>query len=268
MKFLIGIVLMIFSFVYSYAQSRNFAFVVDDKGTAIAGANVHLLNTDFFSQSDDSGHFNFPAFPKGTYNLEISAVGFASIEMPVGLPLNGALKIPLVSSTTRLDAVVVTAEKRESNISRVPVSITAISSREISEYRLWASHDLKGVVSNLYAADPGDGRNVISIRGITSTSYDPAVVTYIDGVPQFTLDTYIPQLFDVDHIDVLKGPQGTLYGRNAMGGVINIVTKKPDNEIHASVEASGGNHGLQRYTFQLNAPLINGKLFLGVAGLY
>ena len=88
----------------------------------------------------------------------------------------------------------------------------------------------------MYSADPGDGRNVISIRGITSTSYDPAVVTYIDGVPQFTLDTYIPQLFDVDHIDVLKGPQGTLYGRNAMGGVINIITKKPDNQLHASIE--------------------------------
>ena len=88
----------------------------------------------------------------------------------------------------------------------------------------------------MYAADPGDGRNVISIRGITSTSYDPAVVTYIDGVPQFTLDTYIPQLFDVDHIDVLKGPQGTLYGRNALGGVINIITKKPDNQLHASLK--------------------------------
>ena len=168
----------------------------------------------------------------------------------------------------QLDAVVVSAEKKESNIQNVPVSITALSSRDILAYRLWASKDLKGIVSNLYAADPGDGRNVISIRGITSTSYDPAVVTYIDGVPQFTLDTYIPQLFDVDHIDVLKGPQGTLYGRNALGGVINIITKKPDNQLHASVELSAGNYGLQRYTFQFSAPLVEGKLFLGIAGLY
>ena len=242
--------------------------VTDEKGNVVGGANVHLLNTDFFSQSDNSGQFRFPDLPKGSYNLEISAIGFARIEMPVEIPISAALRIPLVSSATQLDAVVVTAEKRESNIQRVPVSITAVSSREISDYRLWASRDLKGIVSNLYAADPGDGRNVISIRGITSTSYDPAVVTYIDGVPQFTLDTYIPQLFDVDHIDVLKGPQGTLYGRNAMGGVINIITKKPDNDVHASIEASLGNHGLQRYTFQFNAPLINNKLFLGVAGLY
>ncbi len=268
MKCFAGIVLMFFSFTFCQAQVRNFVLVTDEKGNAVGGANVHLLNTDFFSQSDDSGHFSFPALPKGVYNLEISAIGFARIERPVDLPISGALKISLVSSTKQLDVVVVTAEKRESNIQRVPVSITAISSREISDYRLWASRDLKGIVSNMYAADPGDGRNVISIRGITSTSYDPAVVTYIDGVPQFTLDTYIPQLFDVDHIDVLKGPQGTLYGRNAMGGVINIITKKPDNEMHASIEASLGNYGLQRYTFQFNAPLIKNKLFLGVAGLY
>ena len=178
------------------------------------------------------------------------------------------IHIVLPVSAQQLDAVVVTAEKEESNIQTVPVSITALSSRDIDAYRLWSSKELKGIVSNMYAADPGDGRNVISIRGITSTSYDPAVVTYIDGVPQFTLDTYIPQLFDIDHIDVLKGPQGTLYGRNALGGVVNIVTKKPDNQFHGSIDLSAGDHGLQRYSFQISAPLINGKLFLGVAGLY
>ena len=268
MKCFAGIVFLMFCFILSQAQSNYFAKVTDEKGNALAGVNVHILNTDFFSQSDDAGQFRFPNLPKGLYNLEISAVGFARIEKQVNIPLSGTLNFSMVSSATQLDVVVVTAEKKEANIQLVPVSISAFSSREISDYRLWASKDLKGVVSNLYAADPGDGRNVISIRGITSTSYDPAVVTYIDGVPQFTLDTYIPQLFDVDHIDVLKGPQGTLYGRNAMGGVINIVTKKPDNEIHASLEASLGNYGLQRYTFQLNAPLISGKLFLGAAGLY
>ena len=203
------------------------------------------------------------------YSAEISAIGFARIEKKIRFPLGtDSLIIRLSPSVKQLDAVVVTAEKQESNIQNVPVSITALSSRDIDAYRLWANKDLKGIVSNLYSADPGDGRNVISIRGITSTSYDPAVVTYIDGVPQFTLDTYIPQLFDVDHIDVLKGPQGTLYGRNALGGVINIVTKQPDNQVHASFEISLGNYGLERYSFNFSTPLIKGKLFLGVAGLY
>jgi iron complex outermembrane recepter protein len=268
MKRQIGIVLLLFCFHLCGAQVRSVGEISDENGGFIKGATIHVLNTDVTVMSYDSGKFTIPDLPKGSYSIEISGIGYARIEKEIQLPFAGILKIRLPRSATQLDAVLVTAEKRESDIQNVPVSITAISARDIEDYRIWASKDLKGVVSNLYAADPGDGRNVISIRGITSTSYDPAVVTYIDGVPQFTLDTYIPQLFDVDHIDVLKGPQGTLYGRNAMGGVINIITKKPGDQMQASLELSEGNYGLQRYTLQFSVPLVAGKLFFGAAGLY
>ena len=269
MKQLIVLVIITACFQFSQAQIRNTGEIKNEEGVVVPGATIHILNTDVSSVSDSAGLFFIPDLPKGIYSVEISSVGYAKIQTSIQLPISESpFVFHLTRSAKQLDAVVVTAEKQEANIQNVPISITALSSRDIDAYRLWASKDLKGIVSNLYAADPGDGRNVISIRGITSTSYDPAVVTYIDGVPQFTLDTYIPQLFDVDHIDVLKGPQGTLYGRNAMGGVINIVTRKPDNQLHASIEVSEGNYGLQRYSFQFSAPLIAGKLFLGVAGLY
>ncbi len=268
MKNLQLILVLFFYTSLALAQNSYSGKLTDKKGNAIAGATVQILNSDISVISGAEGVFALPVLPGGIYSLEISSIGFARIEKQIHLPLANPLVIVLYPSNTELDAVVVTAEKKEMNIQNVPISITALSSRDVDAYRLWASRDLKGIVSNLYSADPGDGRNVTSIRGITSTSYDPAVVTYIDGVPQFTLDTYIPQLFDVDHIDVLKGPQGTLYGRNAMGGVINIVTKKPDDQLHVSVGLSAGNYGLQRYDFQFSAPLIKGKLFLGVAGLY
>ena len=268
MKYISGMLLFL-CFQFVNAQEKNSLQITDDKGNAVSRATVHLLNTDVTVMSDASGNFLLPRLPKGEYIIEITSIGFARLERQVLLPMSGqTLIIVLSRSGLQLDAVVVTADKQESNIQKVPVSITALSARDVDAYRLWSSRDLKGIVSNMYAADPGDGRNVISIRGITSTSYDPAVVTYIDGVPQFTLDTYIPQLFDVDHIDVLKGPQGTLYGRNALGGVVNIVTKAPDDLVHAALDLSVGNYGLQRYSFQFNAPLVKGKLFLGLAGLY
>src|SRR5690606_10023269 len=98
--------------------------------------------------------------------------------------------------------------------------------------------------------------------------YDPAVATYIDGVNQFGLDTYIAQLFDVERIEVLRGPQGTLYGRNAMGGVINIITRQPDNRTTGFAEASFGNYGQQRYGLGLRTPIVKDKLFISVSGLY
>jgi iron complex outermembrane recepter protein len=113
-----------------------------------------------------------------------------------------------------------------------------------------------------------DNRNATSIRGIGTTSYDPAVATYVDGVNQFNLDTYIPQLTDVERIEVLRGPQGTLYGRNAMGGVINVITKKPVNKTEAFVELNAGNFGQQRFTAGFKTPIIAGKLYAGVALQY
>src|SRR5450432_3381801 len=264
------IVLLLMLTCFHICQAQHFiGKTISEKGIIIRGATVHVLNTDVSIISDEAGIFSIPPLTNGNYSLEVSAIGFARIEKKIQIPQSeDTLVVSLPFSTTQLDAVVVTAEKKESDNQNVPISITSLSSSEVEAYRLWANKDLKGIVSNMYAADPGDGRNVISIRGITSTSYDPAVVTYIDGVPQFTLDTYIPQLFDVDHIDVLKGPQGTLYGRNALGGVINIFTKKPDDQARASFEISAGNYGLERYSFVFSVPLVKEKLFLGAGILY
>lgn len=167
-----------------------------------------------------------------------------------------------------LDAITVTAQKKEEKLQKIPVSVSAITARQVLDYRLWNAKEITAIVPNLYSADPGDGRNVTSIRGITTTSYDPAVATYIDGVNQFGLDTYISQLNDIERIEVLRGPQGTLYGRNAMGGVINIITKQPGNTLNGFAEANIGNYGQQRYAVGFRAPLVKNKLYLGVTGLY
>ena len=167
-----------------------------------------------------------------------------------------------------LHAIVVTAQKKEEKLQKIPVSVSAITAKQVTDYRLWNTREITAVVPNLYSADPGDNRNVTSIRGITTTSYDPAIATYIDGVNQFGLDTYIAQLSDIERIEVLRGPQGTLYGRNAMGGVINIITKQPGNRTTGFAEANVGNYGQQRYAAGIRTPLVKNKLYLGVSGIY
>src|SRR5690554_4677897 len=168
----------------------------------------------------------------------------------------------------QLEEVTVTAQKQEENLQQVPVSVSHIPEQEVRHLRLWQARDFGGLFPNFYASHSGDGRNVMGIRGITTTSYDPAVAVYVDGVIQFGLDTYANGLLDIERIEILRGPQGTLYGRNAMGGVINIMTKKPTNQTNGVLGIDVGNYGLSRYNLGFRTALVPNKLFLGISGLY
>lgn len=178
------------------------------------------------------------------------------------------VKDSLGDDSYRLAEIIVTADKSETNLEKTPYSISVLADSDIVKRRVWDIRDLSTLVPNLYASHPGDLRSVISIRGVSTTSYDPAVAVYVDGVNQFSLDTYISQLNDVDRIEILRGPQGTLYGRNASAGVINIITKQPNNELQGEFGFDLGNYGLQRYTGSFRWPLFSAKLQLGGSGMF
>ncbi|MDQ6902393.1 MAG: TonB-dependent receptor [Bacteroidota bacterium] len=257
-------------FTVAVAQSQSLSGkITGDKSQPVIGAVVHLLNTNAETLSDSLGNYLIHNISSGNYSVAVSAVGFATVNKNLVVKSGeNTFDIQLNNSLVRLDAVVVTAEKREESLQDIPISITAISSKEALQFRLWNSKDLTALAPNLYSNNSGDDRNVTSIRGITTTSYDPAVATYIDGVDQFSLDTYIAALNDIERIEILRGPQGTLYGRNAMGGVINIITKKPTNVTNGYVELNFGNYGLQRYSAGIRTPIIKNKLFFGASAVF
>jgi iron complex outermembrane receptor protein len=242
----------------------------DVSSRAIPRASINILNTNLGAVTDSEGRFSIASVPPGQYTLQISAIGYATIDKHITLSQdnNESLAIQLSPSSTQLDVVIVSAQKKEEALQKIPFSISSISARQAQDYRLWDIKEVSAIVPNLYSADPGDNRNVTSIRGITTTSYDPAITTYIDGVNQFNLDTYIAQLVDVERIEILRGPQGTLYGRNAMGGVINIITKQPTNQLNGNVELSVGNYGQHRFGYSIKFPIVKDKLFAGFAGVY
>lgn len=243
--------------------------ITDEKDGAIAGASVYLLNTNYHTIAGKNGNFLLKNITVGNYTLHISAVGYAAKNQEVTIGNNSqVVSIHLKDAANQLDEVTVTAQKYEEDAQRVPGSVSTLSAKQVRDYRLWDLKDLTAIAPNLNSANPGDNRTVSGIRGIVTTSYDPAVATYVDGVNQYGLDTYIPQLLDVERIEVLRGPQGTLYGRNATGGVINIITKQPTNAVSGFAGVDFGNYGQQRYSLGLRAPLIKDRLFLGVAGVY
>ena len=236
----------------------------------VAGTSVYLLNSNRGTVSDEQGNFALKNLPPGKYTVQISAIGYATtnLDISLGTSSDAPIDIKLADASTQLDAVLVSAQKTEESLQEVPFSISALSTRQVQQYRLWNSRELTAIIPNLYSSNSGDDRNVTSIRGITTTSYDPAVATYIDGVNQFGLDTYIAQLLDIERIEVLRGPQGTLYGRNAMAGVINIITRKPANYTNGFAEITAGNFGQQRYSVGIRTPIVKNKLFAGASLMY
>lgn len=259
---------VLIEFSYGQQTSNLHGIVTNSRSEGIPKASVYILNTNFGTVTDDQGRFQINDVKPGTYLLSVSAIGFATFNREVNTTRENNISITLTETAIHLDEVVVSAQKKEEILQKLPFSISALSSRNVQAYRLWQNKELTAIIPNLYSANPGDNRNVTSIRGITSTSYAPAVATYIDGVNQFSLDTYIAQLFDVERIEVLRGPQGTLYGRNAMGGVINIITKMPTNETNGSVDLNFGNYNQQRLNAALRTPFIKDKLFFGASLMY
>lgn len=242
--------------------------VVNRKQEPLAQVKLQLLNSMQTAVSDAQGNIKVQLPAAGHYPAILSADGFAAQEISIVYPAAAMPVYVLAAEVEQLGEVIVRSDRKEANLQQVTTAVTSFNEKSIQAFRLWKTADLTGLVPNLYTASPGDGRNITAVRGIVSTSYDPAVNTAIDGVTQFTLDTYIPQLFDVVDIEVLRGPQGTLYGRNAMGGMINILTREPGNKSSGFAEISAGNYGMTRYAAGLQAPLIKNKLYAGGALLY
>ncbi|SDD05441.1 TonB-dependent receptor [Niabella drilacis] len=262
------VTILLFLFTNIYAQTTISGRVTDEQFRPLKQVTVHLLNTPVTVTSNEAGDFTINDIDAGPYTIRLSAVGYATAAEDINIQAghSNVFHFRLTPSAQQLEAITVTAQKKEELQQQVPVSITVLSAAQVADARLWNSKELTALVPNLASGHSGDQRNITSIRGITSTSYDPAVATYIDGVNQFGLDTYISQLWDVERIEVLRGPQGTLYGRNAMGGVINILTKQPANTPNGFVELNAGNYNQWRYSMGIRTPLIKDRLFLGAAG--
>ncbi|SHE98977.1 iron complex outermembrane recepter protein [Arenibacter palladensis] len=252
----------------SLAQSIN-GTITNTKQESVPNTNISALNTGLGTVTDNNGKYTLP-IKKGKYTLEISALGYATITKEISVEdENMTVDISLSSSNEALDEVVVYAQKKEQNLQKVPVAITSLNAKRVEETRSWKLEDMVGIIPNYSYSELGVGfQQVQSIRGIQVFSENPAIATYVDGVNSLDIASGGFQFMDIERIEVLRGPQGTLYGRNALGGVVNITTKKPTNTQSVFYESSIGNLGLQRHGLGLKTPLINHKLFLGLGGQY
>lgn len=199
-----------------------------------------------------------------------SAIAVGSAQAQIGAPAGPADQVPVSTTATPLAAgdgdaanglqdIVVTAQRREESLQKVPVAVTAISAEQLDNLRVTNVKNLAGLAPSLQIATQGLQSNPsIAIRGIASgvsnNAVDPKVGIYLDGVYIGRTTGSIFDLADIQRVEVLRGPQGTLFGRNATSGAVSLISAPPRGEFGIRATASYGNYDAYRGKITLDLP--------------
>ncbi|MES2054595.1 MAG: TonB-dependent receptor [Pseudomonadota bacterium] len=178
-------------------------------------------------------------------------------------------------SDEEIGDIVVIARKREERLVDVPIAVSAISAEQLSKLQATDLAGIQGSVPNVNLVQGrGTSTNAnIFIRGIGQPdalqTFDPAVGIYVDGVYISRIQGALFNLFDVERIEVLRGPQGTLYGKNTIGGAVNVVSRKPSlSDVKAAGSVTYGSYNQWLINGYASAPLVGDKVALSLAAVY
>jgi len=171
--------------------------------------------------------------------------------------------------------IIVTAQRRAQDVQNIPLAVTAVSPVQLERQGVVNVTQISQVSASFSTSNAQNtaGTNVLRIRGVGTTSnnigFESAVGIFIDGAYQSRPGVALSEFVDVERVEVLRGPQGTLFGRNTSAGALNVTTKRPDlNEFGGFVNASYGNYDLMSIQGAINAPIIQDTLALRVTGAY
>lgn len=172
-----------------------------------------------------------------------------------------------VEETVNLGEITVTASKMPETLQEVPQSITVIDDVMLEERRITDVKKVIRQVPNMYTVE-GISKTESNVRGLNISvhTFNNPIVLYVDGIPTTNRYGYDIPLVDVERVEVLRGPQGTLYGKDAIGGVINVITRTPGDTWEGNVGGEIGNYEARRATFSANGPIAPDVFYAGVWG--
>ena len=257
-------------FLILFSQSGNaqenltsISGIVLDKSnlTPVSDVTISVKNSDIVVFADAEGKFVINSELQFPIVLVISNLSYEKKEIGVPAYVEN-LSIELTPLQNQLVEVVVTSRRRKEAVQKVPIPIAVVSGKQVEESGAFNVNRVKELVPSvqLYSSNPRNTtlniRGLGSTFGLTNDGIDPGVGFYVDGVYYARPAATTLDFIDIERIEVLRGPQGTLFGKNTTAGAFNITTKKPDFKASTSAELSYGNFGYVQAKSSVNGELI------------
>jgi len=244
--------------VLAFAQLTG--HIVNENNDGVPYASVLIKNTTTGVTTDSLGHFSFFVNQKFPFTLIISSTGYKPEERIIRNGNTSNILIQL-QALFRRDTIIITARRRREVLQDVPIPISVIGGKQIDEADDFNVNRVKELVPSvqLYSSNPRNtGLNIRGLGspfGLTNDGLDPGVGFYVDGIYYARPAAATLDFIDVERIEVLRGPQGTLFGKNTTSGAFNITTRKPSFKPGANFEVSYGNYGYIQAKSSLTGPL-------------
>lgn len=245
---------------FAFAQKPLTGIVKQSNGSPLPSATVKIRGTKIYVIADADGKFSIDPKQDTPFYLQVSSVGFKAQDFQILKIEDTPIDIILVESAL-LDEIVVTSRRRSEVLQDVPIPISVIGGKQIEESGAFNVNRVKELVPSVQFYSSNPRNTTLNIRGLGSTfgltndGIDPGVGFYVDGVYYARPAAGTLDFIDVERIEVLRGPQGTLFGKNTSSGAISITTRKPSFTPSGSFESSYGNFGYIQAKASITGPL-------------
>ncbi len=221
--------------------------IKDQNGEILFGAVVNIPGSKVSATTDSLGRYSFSTTQEPPFKIQVNYIGFKRLEKDITALTEGALDFSLELDNNLNEVSIVSSRRREEAVQDVPIAITVIGGTKVAETGAFNVNRVKELVPSvqLYSSNPRNtGLNIRGLGssfGLTNDGIDPGVGFYVDGVYYARAAATTLDFLDVERIEVLRGPQGTLFGKNTTAGAFNITSRKPTFTPEGSAELSYGN---------------------------
>lgn len=247
--------------------------IYDEDEVPLAGASVSIDGMKKGVNSNESGEFLIENLQTGKARLRISFIGFKTKTIDYELrPGENYYKIMLTNDIIHIEPIAVNAQKREQQLLDVPAAVSTVSALTMEQFNITELSLMSEFIPGFYIREQGANRPGFVIRGLTSDEVSPGaqprVSVYYNNVPINRANGASVALFDMEQVEVFRGPQNTIFGRGAQAGAVHFISQKPGNRFNGYLSAGLGNFAQKEVRGALNVPVIKDKLFIRAAGIY